>query len=201
MALGLPNITIIFKGLAASAIERSERGIVACIIKDDTEGGQRLSVYESILDIDFEHMTEANYGYLKLLFEGGPVRVIVLRESAESPNLAAALKELMYLRWNYLCYPDISDEDKTTLAAWIKEMRDKNHKTFKAVLAASASDHEGIINLTTDGDRVLHYWKDPHGKGILCTDCGGLSRAFPVTLQHLLRAGRRIKGRVSIGPG
>lgn len=26
MALGLPNITIIFKGLAASAIERSERG-------------------------------------------------------------------------------------------------------------------------------------------------------------------------------
>ena len=151
MALGLPNITIIFKGLAASAIERSERGIVACIVKDDTEGGQRLSVYESILDIDFEHMTEANYGYLKLLFEGGPVRVIVLRESAESPNLAAALKELMYLRWNYLCYPDISDEDKTTLAAWIKEMRDKNHKTFKAVLAASASDHEGIINLTTDG--------------------------------------------------
>ena len=151
MALGLPNITIIFKGLAASAIERSERGIVVCMIKDDTEGGQRLSVYESILDIDFEHMTEANYGYLKLLFEGGPVRVIVLRESAESPNLAAALKELMYLRWNYLCYPDISDEDKTTLAAWIKEMRDKNHKTFKAVLAASASDHEGIINLTTDG--------------------------------------------------
>ena len=42
MALGLPNITIIFKGLAASAIERSERWIVAWIIKDDTEGGQRL---------------------------------------------------------------------------------------------------------------------------------------------------------------
>ena len=33
MALGLPNITIIFKGLASSAIERSERGIVACILK------------------------------------------------------------------------------------------------------------------------------------------------------------------------
>ncbi|MFQ8731179.1 MAG: hypothetical protein ACLSAC_12410 [Enterocloster bolteae] len=59
---------------------------MACIIKDDTEGGQRLSVYESILDIDFEHMTEANYGYLKLLFEGGPVVVIVLRSPPSPPT-------------------------------------------------------------------------------------------------------------------
>ena len=81
MALGLPNITIIFKGLASSAIERSERGIVACILKDDTEGGQRLSTYESVIDIDFEHWTEANYGFLKLIFAGGPVRVIALREN------------------------------------------------------------------------------------------------------------------------
>ena len=152
--------------------------------------------------LTLSNTTEANYGYLKPLFEGGPVRVIVLRESAESPNLAAAFEgadvpalELPVLPGYFV------DEDKTTLAAWIKEMRDKNHKTFKAVLAASASDHEGIINLDHGWDRVLHYWKDPHGKGIPCTDCGGLSRAFSVTIQHLLCAGRRIKGRVSIGPG
>ena len=102
MALGLPNITIIFKGLASSAIERSERGIVACILKDDTEGGQRMSTYESVIDIDFEHWTEANYGFLKLIFAGGPVRVIALREKTASANLSSALKELMYLRWNYL---------------------------------------------------------------------------------------------------
>lgn len=150
MAVGLPNITIIFKGLASSAIERSERGIVACILKDDTEGGQRLSVYESIIDIDFEHWTENNYGYLKLIFEGGPIRVIAVRETAESADISQVLKELMHLRWNYLCYPEISDDDKTILTAWIKEMRDESHKTFKAVLASSASDHEGIINLTTE---------------------------------------------------
>ena len=153
MAIGLPDINLIFKGLAASAIQRSERGIVACILKDDTEGGQRLATYESIIDIDFENWSETNYGFLKLVFEGGPVRVIALREKTASANLSAALKELMYLRWNYLCYPEISDEDKTTLAAWIKEMRDESKKTFKAVLAQSASDHEGIINLTTEGIR------------------------------------------------
>lgn len=41
------------------------------------------------------------------------------------------MKELMYLRWNYLCYPDISDEDKTTLAAWIKEMRIRTIRRLK----------------------------------------------------------------------
>ena len=102
MAIGLPDINLIFKGLAASAIQRSERGIVACILKDDTEGGQRLATYESIIDIDFENWSETNYGFLKLVFEGGPVRVIALREKTASANLSAALKELMY------CLPIIS---------------------------------------------------------------------------------------------
>lgn len=151
MSLGLPNITIIFKGLAASAIERSERGIVVCILKDGTEGGKRLSVYESVTDIDFEHWTEANYNFMKLVFEGGPVRVLVIREGATEGNISNVLKELQPLRWNYLCYPDITDEDKTILTAWVKEQRDQQHKTFKAVLANTAGDHEGIINLTTEG--------------------------------------------------
>lgn len=180
MSIGLPNITIIFKGLANSAIERSERGIVACILKDDTEGGERLSVYESIIDIDFEHWTEANYGYLKLIFEGGPVRVLVIREKTASANLGTALKELMYLRWNYLCYPDISDEDKTTLVAWIKEMRDESHKTFKAVLASSASDHEGIINLTTESIQSSITGKT-HTAKEYCSRIAGLLAGLPLS--------------------
>lgn len=180
MALGLPNITIIFKGLAASAIERSERGIVACILKDDTEGGQRLSTYESVIDIDFEHWTEANYGFLKLIFAGGPVRVIVLREKTESANLSAALKELMYLRWNYLCYPEIVDDDKTILTAWIKEMRDESHKTFKAVLASSASDHEGIINLTTDKIQSSITGKT-HSAKEYCARIAGVLAGLPLS--------------------
>ncbi len=148
--LGLPVLNMVFKGLAASAIVRSARGIVLIILKDDTETGKRLSVYGSITDIDFENWTETNYEYLKLVFEGAPSQVIALRESTTSANISAALKELKYLRWNYGCYPEISDDDKTILAAWIKEMRDEYHKTFKAVLSSSASDHEGIINLTTE---------------------------------------------------
>lgn len=180
MALGLPNITIIFKGLASSAIERSERGIVACILKDDTEGGQRMSTYESVIDIDFEHWTEANYGFLKLIFAGGPVRVIALREKTASANLPSALKELMYLRWNYLCYPEIEEDDKTTLTAWIKEMRNESHKTFKAVLSSSASDHEGIINVTTDNIQSSITGKT-HSAKEYCARIAGVLAGLPLS--------------------
>lgn len=46
--------------------------------------------------------------------------------------------------------PGITDDEKTTVSAWIKEARDDHHKTFKAVLPNCTADHEGIINLTTD---------------------------------------------------
>ena len=65
--MGLPEINIIFKTKGLTAIQRSERGIVAVILKDDTEGGQPVSIYKSILDVDFSQFTQRNYEYLKLL--------------------------------------------------------------------------------------------------------------------------------------
>lgn len=69
MARGLPEINIIFKTKGVTAIERSARGIVACILKDDTDGAQGLNVYDSIIDVDFTQWTERNYEYLKLIIE------------------------------------------------------------------------------------------------------------------------------------
>lgn len=180
MALGLPVLNMVFQGLAASAIERSERGIVACILKDDTESGNRISVYDSVLDVDFENWSETNYGFMKLIFEGAPRRVIAVREKTASANLASALKEMKWLRWNYFCYPEISDEDKTTLAAWIKESRDEDHKTYKAVLADSASDHEGIINFTTGGIQSSITGKT-HTAAEYCARIAGLLAGLSLT--------------------
>ena len=41
MSLGLPNFNFIFQSKGVSAIERSARGIVAVILKDDTEGEEQ----------------------------------------------------------------------------------------------------------------------------------------------------------------
>ena len=148
--MGLPEINIMFKTKGLTAIKRSERGIVAVILKDDTEGGKSFGVYNSILDVDFSAFSKRNYEYLKLIYEGGPYKVIILKVPTTVESLAPALKKLRSLKWNYLTIPALTDDEKTMVSAWIKEMREKDHKTFKAVLPNCAADHEGIINLTTD---------------------------------------------------
>ena len=49
----LPQILIEFKSKAQSVIERSERGVVAVILKDDTEGAEEFKVYKMVLCQDF----------------------------------------------------------------------------------------------------------------------------------------------------
>ncbi len=147
--MGLPQIDIIFKTKAASAIKRSARGIVALIIKDDTADGKPIEIFKSVEDIDFTKFTPRNYEYLKLVFEGAPAKIIVIRMATSDTDVNGALKKLKDLKFNYLTFPSVETGDVATIAAWIKQKRAEK-KTFKAVLADSASDHEGIINLTTD---------------------------------------------------
>ena len=106
--------------------------------------------YKSVLDVDPTHFTARNYEYLKLVYEGSPSKTIVLKVGTAVENLNPQLKQLNDLKWNYLVIPGITDDEKTTVSAWIKEARDDHHKTFKAVLPNCTADHEGIINLTTD---------------------------------------------------
>ena len=148
--MGLPEINIIFKTKGLTAIKRSGRGIAAIILKDDTEGGKAFGVYNSILDVDFSTFTQRNYEYLKLLYEGGPYKVIILKIPTTQTDLAPSLKKLGNLKWNYLTIPGLTDDEKTLVSAWIKESRETSKKTFKAVLPNCVADHEGIINFTTD---------------------------------------------------
>lgn len=150
MSLGLPSFSMIFSGKAVSAIERSARGIVAMILTDGTEGGKDLNIYKKVDEVDFQNWTEQNYNYLKLVFAGAPSTVITIRRAENAEGYNAELKKLKDLKWNYLTIPGLGSTDTTTISAWIKQYRDDERKTFKAVLAHCKGDHEGIINLTTE---------------------------------------------------
>ncbi len=156
MARGLPQINIVFQSKALTAIERSKRGIVACILRDNTANGNDFNVYESLTDVDFTQWTEKNYDYMKLIYEGSPNKLIVIRQSVSETNYAPALKKLKDLNWNYLTVPDISKADTLIVSSWIKEQRDENKKTFKAVLPCCVADHEGIINFTNDNIKTIY---------------------------------------------
>lgn len=178
--MGLPEINIIFKTKGLTAIKRSERGIVAVILKDDTADSPEFAVYNSITDVDFTKFTKRNHEYLKLLYEGGPSKVIVVRVSPETTDLAPALKKLKNLKWNYLTVPGVTEEEKTVLSAWIKEEREKDHKTFKAVLPKCAADYEGIINSTTDNIKSS-LGDEAFSAAEYCARLAGVFAGLPLT--------------------
>ena len=92
--MGLPEINITFASKGQTAIQRSARGIVACILRDNTEGGAAETVYTSLADVDYTHWTQRNYAYLRMILEGGPSKVLVLRVAEDAEDYTAALKTL-----------------------------------------------------------------------------------------------------------
>lgn len=152
--MGLPEIVIDFKTKAASIIQRSERGIVALILKDSTNTTFDTKVYTSIDEINASDWTTKNKDYIEKTFLGVPSKIIVERIDADATDYNAALQRLANKKWNYLAIPGIEQSDVANISTWIKTQRDTNKKTFKAVLPKIAADHEGIINFCTENMKV-----------------------------------------------
>jgi hypothetical protein len=148
--MGLPEININFSSLAVSAIQRSQRGIVALILMDDT-GVFDTKEYKTITDIDPLDWTADNLAYIEHAFLGIPSKIIVERLDADAALYTDALTRLAGKRFNYLAIPGIESLKVAAISTWLKAQRDNDKKTFKAVLPSSLSDHEGIINFTTGG--------------------------------------------------
>lgn len=144
--MGLPNILIEFKSKASTAIKRGERGIVAVMVTDVTTGVTKI---EDVTQIPKE-LTEANKAYVERVFLGGvnPVRSVILIVTDTVQN---GLNVLETLKFDYVVGPhDISSSDATSMATFIKGLRDNKGIKVKAVLPTTKGDHEGIINFTTD---------------------------------------------------
>ncbi|MFD3271519.1 phage tail sheath subtilisin-like domain-containing protein [Paenibacillus dendritiformis] len=152
--MGLPEINITFSSLSVSAIQRSQRGIVALILKDDTNESFNTKEYTSPADIDTKDWTPTNLQYIHDTFLGVPSKVIVERLNEEETGYGAALTRLANKRWNYLAVPGITSVDAASVSTQIKTWRDNHKKIFKAVLPNHAADHEGVINFTTEGIAV-----------------------------------------------
>ena len=60
MAQNMPNIEVIFKQKAVTAIQRSERGVVCIIVNDDTSGAATTNKYELSADVKEAEYTADN---------------------------------------------------------------------------------------------------------------------------------------------
>ncbi len=148
--MGLPQILIEFKTKGTTAVKRSARGIVALILKDDTDTSFTSKAYRSITEIGENEWNSDNRAYIEKAFMGAPSTVLVERVAETAENFSEALQRLQNKKWNYLAVPEVEGQ-AAAVEAWIKGERNNAKKTFKAVLPSSGSDHEGIINFATEG--------------------------------------------------
>jgi hypothetical protein len=151
--MGLPQINIVFKSLATSAIERSQRGIVALII-NDTVATEKTYIFKKISDVKKIDFDANNYDYLKLAFLGNPTKVIVeVISESNQRNLENVLKDLETKQFNYLTMPKIDKSEVQEISNWITTCR-KNGKMYKAVLPNCKANSEAVVNFTTNDIKV-----------------------------------------------
>jgi len=147
--MGLPEIDIRFSTLAVSAVQRSQRGIVALILRDDTSGDE-INEFKLPTDVVSDQWTAESQDYIAQAFKGLPSKVIVIRGATTDVDYTAQLSILATKQFNWLAIPGIASLDTPDIATWIGTMRAAGNM-FKAVLPDEAADSEGIVNFTTDG--------------------------------------------------
>ena len=141
--MGLPIIDISFKQLAKSAVIRSQRGIVALILKDTTKAS--LTVFDEG-DIPSD-LTEPNQALIKDVLKGSPnkIELFVLGSGGQ---ISEALTYFEGVEFNLMCMPSAQTSDVTAIKAFIKKMNDVVKYKCDAILANDKADSEAIINYT-----------------------------------------------------
>nr|WP_239585573.1 phage tail sheath C-terminal domain-containing protein [Lysinibacillus composti] len=141
-----------FKTKAATAIKRSALGIVALILRDDTNIGTLASnvlTYKSVEDINVADWDATSLDYINKAFLGTPSKVICFKYD-DLKVINEILVQVGKTRFNYLAMPQATADEVEAIATWIKSKRANEKKTFKAVLPnVVVADDEGIINFTT----------------------------------------------------
>jgi hypothetical protein len=141
--MGLPIIDISFKQLAKSAVVRSQRGIVALILKDTTKAS--LTVFDEG-DIP-SSLTEENQGLIKDVLKGSPNKIELFVLGTEG-QISEALTYFEGVEFNLMCMPEAGTSDVTAIKTFIKKMNDVVKYKCDAIVANDKADSEAIINYT-----------------------------------------------------
>lgn len=148
--MGMPSVNISFTEQAVQSVQRSERGIVAMIIKDTVPEKNPIAVYEttdipgSLSAANKYQITLALMGYQK-----APRKVMVYVIASDSVSYDDALSYFETEKFDYLVIPSVETDGKAAaVATWVKTQRQNGNKC-KAVLPNTLADSEGIINVTT----------------------------------------------------
>ncbi|MGN6713424.1 phage tail sheath subtilisin-like domain-containing protein [Anaerocolumna jejuensis] len=180
--MGMPSINISFKDTAIASIARSERGIVALILKEATLPVNNPLTILSPADIP-SSISVANKKQIELALMGyvkAPKKVICyFVKQDETVDYTNALTYFAHTSFDFMAIPTVGTDGKTLeVATWIKGQRTSG-KMCKAVLPNTAADNEGIINFTTESILAVdgEYTTEQY-----CARIAGLIAGTPLTI-------------------
>lgn len=180
--MGLPNIEIIFKTLAISAIKRGDRGIVALILKDTLQAPLTNPIKMADVSKIPDSLSADNKAEIERAFIGyinPPKQVIAYVIAPDATDYTAAQTYLETIKWDYIAMPAIIQTEVTAFASWIKSCRDTKGLKVKAILPHCIADHEGIINFDTDDIKV---GTDTYTAAQYCSRIAGIIAGTPLTM-------------------
>lgn len=152
MTIQQPNIEINFKQRAYSFIQRSARGNVVLIIKDDTDKTFSQKAYKTITELETDKLlyTEGNLQYIKDTMQGGPFKTTVIRiDVADTYTDGLALVEPLGTGW--VGFAGGIAADYEALATWTKQMTTAK-KTFMCAVfkPTTAPNSTNVVELQNE---------------------------------------------------
>jgi Phage tail sheath protein. len=175
----LPSINIVFTTQATTSISRSEKGVVALILRDAAENGGKILTSNTQIPTT---LGVENKAYIERAFMGyvnPPKMVIIYVLPTTAEDLGAALTYLETQTFDYLAGPpDITADECLEIVNWIKSQRTEGFKS-KAVLPKITADSEAIINFTTEGIKV---GTNEYDSGKYCSRIAGMIAGTPMTI-------------------
>lgn len=155
--MGLPSINIEFYKKAASFIERSERGTVLLLLKDDTKS-TTVNVYTSFADVLKEDWTAENLRIIDLCFMGKPNKVIAVRAVTKVSGIDVdeCKKLIENLDFDWFAAPCLSKEEGALFASHFDTQKKKKYKKWKAVLVDQTADSPAVVNFATTNISIVY---------------------------------------------
>lgn len=167
MALKMPNVFVSFQEKGITAIQRSQRGIIAMVFPVSNPSDNMTNIY-TVDDIpaSWPKYKKEQVGLALLGYQTAPRKVIVMEcqdevtstvstgsegqteEQTHDADFTKALKRLEKTYFNWLVIPGIKEKYTDTIATWVKGMRTTKDTKVCAVLPHCSADCEGIVNFT-----------------------------------------------------
>lgn len=139
-----PDISVIFKELASTAVKRSGNGVAVLIIKDDTDQSFNVVDITDEKQINESKFTSSNLSYIKDVLKGGVTKVIVSRvDVAEVNVIETGLNQVSTKVFNWVAVADGIAADQIELSNQVKA-----RPSLSAVVFDHAADHKNIVNFT-----------------------------------------------------